>query len=64
MWRLRQKMKRISSTLRNWSKQEYGDIFATVKQYNDRVIIEEEEVLTDNIEENLVELHYINVEYI
>ncbi|XP_015161207.1 uncharacterized protein [Solanum tuberosum] len=27
MWRLHQKMKRLTSTLSNWSKQEYGDIF-------------------------------------
>ncbi|WMV50089.1 hypothetical protein MTR67_043474 [Solanum verrucosum] len=27
MWRLHKKMKRVTSTLSNWSKQEYGDIF-------------------------------------
>lgn len=57
-------MKRLSSTLSEWSKKEYGDIFATVKDYEERVRIAEEELIHNSSEENRSKLHGINAEYI
>lgn len=49
---LRQKMKKLSTTLSYWSKKEYEDIFAIVKDYKERVRVAEEDVINHNSEEN------------
>ncbi|XP_015168633.1 uncharacterized protein [Solanum tuberosum] len=64
MGKLHQKMKRLSTTLSNWSKQEFGDIFSTVKSYEDRVRIAEEEMLQNNSQASRAKLHQLNVDYI
>lgn len=33
MWCFHLKLKRISNTLSNWSKSEFGDIFATIQKF-------------------------------
>lgn len=64
MWILHQKMKRLSTTLITWSKKEYGDVFATVKDYEERVRNAEEEVINNNSEHSRSNLHCVNAEYI
>lgn len=63
MWTFHVKMKRLAATLSTWSKNQYGDIYATVKEYEEKVRIAEE-VIHDNTEENRTKLHGINVEYV
>jgi len=50
MWRLHQKIKRVSATLSNWSKQEYGDIFTKVREFEDNIRKSEEELMNNNTE--------------
>lgn len=64
MWCLHQKMKRLASTLSTWSKIEYVDIFATVKDFEERVRHAEEKVININSEDNRTKLQQINAEYI
>ncbi|XP_047264380.1 uncharacterized protein LOC124896702 [Capsicum annuum] len=52
MWRFHMKMKRLFSTLSTWSKAEYGDIFATVKEYEEKIRSAEEELIINNTDEN------------
>lgn len=59
-----QKFERLVSTLSNWSKNEYGDIFAIVKEYEEKVRVAEEDVINNNSEENRAKLHAVNAEYI
>ena len=44
-WQLHQKLKRLTKTLRAWSKNEYGDIFAKVKEFEESIKKAEEELL-------------------
>ncbi|XP_049375739.1 uncharacterized protein LOC125840542 [Solanum verrucosum] len=37
MWRFHQKLKRLSTTLSNWSRKEFGDIFTKVREYEERI---------------------------
>ena len=37
MWILHTKLKRLTKTLRDWSKKEYGDVFEKVRQYEEAV---------------------------
>ncbi|XP_015167780.1 uncharacterized protein [Solanum tuberosum] len=64
MWRLHQKMKRVSSTLSNWSKSEYGDIFTTVREFEENIRQSEEELMTNNTEALRQTLHQMNATYI
>ncbi|XP_049378369.1 uncharacterized protein LOC125843198 [Solanum stenotomum] len=50
MRRLHQKIKRVSATLSIWSKQEYGDIFAKVRKFEDTIRKFEEKLMTNNTE--------------
>ncbi|KAH0633200.1 hypothetical protein KY284_035986 [Solanum tuberosum] len=43
MWKLHQKMKRLASTLSEWSRREFGDIFAVVKEFEEQVRQAEEQ---------------------
>ena len=59
-----QKMRRLTSTLRNWSNNKYGDIFVKVKQYEAVVRTAEEMSLQTNSKENREKLHAANAQYI
>ncbi|XP_055802575.1 uncharacterized protein LOC129871641 [Solanum dulcamara] len=59
-----QKLKIVSNTLSNWSRNQYGDIFASVKQYEEQVRQAEEDIINDNSEENRAKLNQINAHYI
>ncbi|KAG5580314.1 hypothetical protein H5410_050941 [Solanum commersonii] len=64
MWVFHQKLKRVASTLSTWSKTQFGDVYATVRDYEDRVKSAEESLIHDNTEENRTALHEIDAEYI
>ncbi|WMV13660.1 hypothetical protein MTR67_007045, partial [Solanum verrucosum] len=64
MWIFHQRMKRVAaSTLSTWSKMQFGDIYATVRDYEERVKVAEEKLIHDHTEENRIALHGINAEY-
>ncbi|KAK4731472.1 hypothetical protein R3W88_024460 [Solanum pinnatisectum] len=64
MWKLHQKMKRLTSTLSNWSNREYGDIYAKVKEFEENIRKAEEELLINNTEALRQKLHLMNANYI
>ncbi|XP_015165490.1 uncharacterized protein [Solanum tuberosum] len=64
MWRLQQKMKRLTATPSNWSKTTYGDIFSIVRDHEERVRVAEEALIVNNSTENRANLHMINARYI
>ncbi|XP_055802719.1 uncharacterized protein LOC129871761 [Solanum dulcamara] len=64
MWCFHQKMKRLAATLSTWSRLQFGDIYAKVKEYEDKTRHAEEELISSNSEENRTKLHAINAEYI
>ena len=64
MWIFHSKLKRLKKTLREWSKQEYGDIFEKVKQYEDEVKKAEQDMIMNNSIENSEKLNAINAHYI
>ncbi|WMV30092.1 hypothetical protein MTR67_023477, partial [Solanum verrucosum] len=64
MWCLHKKMKRLASTLSCWSKREYVDIFASVKDFEEKVKNAEIEVLQNNTANNRTKLQCVNAEYI
>ena len=45
MWLLHTKMRRLTKTLRLWSKQEYGFVFDKVKQYEELVKKTEDDMM-------------------
>lgn len=57
-------MKRLAATLSSWSKKEFGDIFANVKDFEEKVRNAEAKMISNNSEENRARLHQINAEYI
>uniref|UniRef100_M1DB34 Retrotransposon protein, unclassified n=1 Tax=Solanum tuberosum TaxID=4113 RepID=M1DB34_SOLTU len=63
MWNFHQKLKRVSSTLSNWSKIEFGDIFARVKDF-EVVRLAEEKYIQTNSDQDRSSLHALNAEYI
>ncbi|XP_015087005.1 uncharacterized protein LOC107030129 [Solanum pennellii] len=64
MWCLHIKMKRLTKTLREWSKLEYGDIFDKVKQYEEEVKNAEGKHIMDNSKANREQLSASNANYI
>ncbi|KAK4721510.1 hypothetical protein R3W88_011743 [Solanum pinnatisectum] len=64
MWTFHQKMKRLASTLSVWSKIQFGDIYAKVKEFEERVRVAENTLIHNNTEEHRAALHSINAEYI
>ncbi|XP_049348974.1 uncharacterized protein LOC125813528 [Solanum verrucosum] len=64
MWTFHQKIKRLASTLRAWSKMQFGDIYVKVKEFEERVKVAEDNLLQSNTEKHREELHGINAEYI
>lgn len=63
MWVFHRKMRRLSNTLSSWSRSVFGDIFAKVSDYEDRVRLAEENLI-NNCEDNRTALRALNVEYI
>ncbi|XP_055824355.1 uncharacterized protein LOC129892841 [Solanum dulcamara] len=57
-----QKLKRVSNTLSHWSRKQYGDIFASVKEFEEQVIQAEENIINDNSEDNRAKLNQINAQ--
>ncbi|XP_010324843.1 uncharacterized protein [Solanum lycopersicum] len=64
MWKFHTKMKRLTATLRYWSKKEYGDVFAKVKEYEELISSVETSSIQDNSKEKRENLHYVNAQYI
>ncbi|XP_015169049.1 uncharacterized protein [Solanum tuberosum] len=64
MWKLHMKMKRLTSTLSKWFKQEYGDIFTKVREFEESIRKSEEEFMTNNTEAIRQKLHQMNATYI
>lgn len=64
MLRLHTKMKRLTSTLTNWSKREYGYVFVKFMHCEDVVRNAKELSLHDNKKENRENLHAFNAQYI
>lgn len=60
MWQLHQRMKKLASTLSIWSKKEFGNIFSTVEDFEEKFKNAEEQVIQHNSEENRAKLHLIN----
>ncbi|XP_055822053.1 uncharacterized protein LOC129890541 [Solanum dulcamara] len=57
-----QKLKRVSNTLSHWSRKQYGDIFASVKEFEEQVIQAEENIINDNSKDNRAKLNQINAQ--
>ncbi|KAG5615000.1 hypothetical protein H5410_014824 [Solanum commersonii] len=57
MWTFHHKMKRLASTLSVWSKMQFGDIYAKVKDFEARVKEAEDNLIHNNTEEQRAELH-------
>ena len=64
MWILHTKLRRLTNTLRNWSKQEYGDVFERVKHYEELVKQAENDMVLNNCVENREKLNAVNANYI
>lgn len=44
MWIFHQKIKRLSTTLINWSKAEFSDIYAKVREFEEKIRLAEAKV--------------------
>ncbi|XP_055822099.1 uncharacterized protein LOC129890602 [Solanum dulcamara] len=64
MWIFHKKMKRLATTLSDWSRNQFGDIYAKVKEYEEVVRQAEENLINMNSNDNRSKLHAINAEYI
>ncbi len=64
MWILHSKLRRLTKTLRGWSKQEYGDVFEKVKYYEELVKQAEKDMICNNSTNNIEKLNAINAKYI
>ncbi|XP_055800325.1 uncharacterized protein LOC129869710 [Solanum dulcamara] len=64
MRRFQEKMKRVRSTLSRWSRQEYGDIFSSITDFETKVREAEDAIISDNSEDNRTKLNLINAKYI
>ena len=64
MWILHTKLKRLTKTLREWSKKEYGDVFEKVKFYEESVKIAEGNYIRDSSRDNREQLYALNAQYI
>uniref|UniRef100_A0A0V0IU37 Putative ovule protein n=1 Tax=Solanum chacoense TaxID=4108 RepID=A0A0V0IU37_SOLCH len=64
MWKFHMKMKRLTSTLSKWSKQEYGDIFTKGREFEETIRKAKEEIMTNNADAHRQRLHQMNATYI
>ncbi|WMV13665.1 hypothetical protein MTR67_007050 [Solanum verrucosum] len=64
MWRLHQKLKRVTATLSTWSKHAYGNIFTKVKEFEEKIRNSEAALMTNNNEDDRQKLHLLNANYI
>ncbi|XP_055826454.1 uncharacterized protein LOC129894869 [Solanum dulcamara] len=58
------KLKRLANTLSNWSRQQYGDIYTTVKDFEEKIKQAEDDLIHDNSEGNRTKLNHVNAQYI
>ncbi|XP_047270323.1 uncharacterized protein LOC124899473 [Capsicum annuum] len=63
MWRFQQKLKRLTSTLSQWFKEVFGDIYANVKLYEEKVKVTEEKLILNGIDENREEFYKTQAKY-
>ncbi|XP_047259779.1 uncharacterized protein LOC124892577, partial [Capsicum annuum] len=63
-WRFQQKLKRLTATLSQWSKEVFGDIYGNVKNYEENVKVAEENLILHSTDENRQEFHKTQAEYI
>ncbi|XP_019240872.1 PREDICTED: uncharacterized protein LOC109220861 [Nicotiana attenuata] len=64
MWVFHQKIKALCSELSQWSRQQYGDIFQRVKEFENKVREAEERWAHSNNEKDRAILHELNAQYI
>lgn len=64
MWVFHYKLKRLSSTLSNWSRDTFGDIYAKVKEFEVKVKVAEENLINTNDDYDRAALHSLNANYI
>lgn len=64
MWVFHQKMRRLSSTLSSWSRNNFRDIYAKVKEYEEKIRIIEEDLINHSTEDKRSQLHELNANYI
>lgn len=63
IWVFHQKIKKLGTIFSSWSKSQFGDIHAKVKDYEERINIAEEELICQNSNDARSKLHRLNVEY-
>ncbi|XP_055824941.1 uncharacterized protein LOC129893436 [Solanum dulcamara] len=63
IWIFHKKMKRLATTLSDWSRNQFGDIYAKVKEYEEAVRQAEENMINMNSNDNRSKFHTINAEY-
>lgn len=54
----------MSTTLCDWSKKKFGDIFHNVKMYEEQIHNAEEKCILDSMDSNWTNLHELNAQYI
>lgn len=64
MWIVHQKIKRLATTLNTWWKVQFGDIYAKVKEFEEKTRKAEEKLISFNSENDRSNLHASNAEYI
>lgn len=64
IWLFHQKFKKLSSTLSNQSKIHLSDIFAKVKEYEEKIILAEKGQINYNTDDKKSSFHQFNLEYI
>nr|XP_010313000.1 uncharacterized protein LOC104644619 [Solanum lycopersicum] len=64
MWNFHTKLRRLTKTLRGWSKQEYGDVFEKVKLYEELVKKAKNDMISNHSIENGEKLNAFNAKYI
>lgn len=64
MGRFQQKLKRLTSTLSQWYKNVFGDIYANVKTYEEKFKEAEENLILNGTDKKKQEFHRVQAEYI
>lgn len=59
IWYFHLKLKSVSNTLINWSKDEFSDIFSTIIEFEEKLQIMEHDILNDKTGQNRTELNYV-----
>ena len=64
MWRFNHKMKSLSNSLSQWSKEEFGDIFKTLRVFDGKFEETKETFIQNNSVTNRENINKINAKYI